>query len=410
MAFFGKKPVRGGGSGSLVSSSRKSTSSTAARGESDGFRRMKEEMEERERFAKEFEEGEKQRLRDEEERQRLRDEQEREEKQSCQEEPTALGVSGECRPLPNPRVFLEVEVKGVEVLGRPGRGVEASGRLEFELFRNSVPRTVENFRCLCTGEKGDDLTFEQSVFHRIIPGFMVQGGDITNGDGTGGRSIYGREFADEGFWSRHDARGLLSMANSGPNTNNSQFFITLKPAPHLDKKHVVFGRLLQESPPELLKRIEEKGSKSGDVKGVVRVIKCGEVAAQPTVPEAGGSKRSGSRSRSPTRIEKLQAELDRARSAEITTLRVSRFPLGTEKDDIVSLLSAFGVVRDVGVNKTPSPWGDFSAFVNFASHASARQAFDAIYGKQLQVGGSTLTAQWAKGNSKNLRSTDNWIA
>merc|ERR1719160_586188 len=105
---------------------------------------------------------------------------------------------------------------------------------------------------------------------------MAQGGDITDGDGTGGLSIYGKTFADEGFKLRHDARGLLSMANSGPNTNNSQFFILFKPAPHLDRKHVVFGKLVREDG-QILRKMEERGSKSGDVKGKVIVAACGEV-------------------------------------------------------------------------------------------------------------------------------------
>ena len=112
----------------------------------------------------------------------------------------------------------------------------------FELFKNKVPKTAENFRCLCTGEKG--ITFKENIFHRILDGFMIQGGDITNQNGTGGMSIYGDKFPDEKVWLPHDHSGLLSMANSGPDTNGSQFFITYKACPHLNGKHTVFGRVL----------------------------------------------------------------------------------------------------------------------------------------------------------------------
>lgn len=170
------------------------------------------------------------------------------------------------------RVFFDIEISNPSI----GRG----GRIEFELYSESVPKTAENFRQLCTGEagigkKGHILHFKGSKFHRIIPEFMCQGGDFTKGNGTGGESIYGPKFADENFKFKHSKPGLLSMANSGPNTNGSQFFITTAPAPWLNKKHVVFGEVVKGM--DVVKAMESCGTLDGDTKCDVKIINCGQL-------------------------------------------------------------------------------------------------------------------------------------
>ena len=162
----------------------------------------------------------------------------------------------------HPRVFFDISIEEQYV-----------GRVVMELFRSVVPKTVENFRALCTHLYG--FGYRYSYFHRIIPGFMIQGGDFEKSDGTGGSSIYGDYFEDEAFAYRHDRPGLLSMANSGKDTNGSQFFVTTVPAPHLDGKHVVFGRVLAGM--DVVALIEECGTEDGQVSQMVRIDNCGEI-------------------------------------------------------------------------------------------------------------------------------------
>jgi cyclophilin family peptidyl-prolyl cis-trans isomerase len=163
------------------------------------------------------------------------------------------------------KVYMRIEIGGQDV-----------GCMEFMLHDDVVPRTATNFRKLCTGEMG--FGYKGSAFHRVIPGFMAQGGDITRGNGTGGKSIYGDKFADESFAGKagkHTGFGCLSMANAGPDTNNSQFFICTGATPWLDGKHVVFGHLVTGD--AVLKKIESVGSKSGAPKLPVKVVECGQL-------------------------------------------------------------------------------------------------------------------------------------
>eukprot|EP00743_Colponemidia_sp_Colp-15_P003395 GILK01003669.1.p1 GENE.GILK01003669.1~~GILK01003669.1.p1 ORF type:complete len:181 (-),score=17.67 GILK01003669.1:19-561(-) len=178
--------------------------------------------------------------------------------------------TGAQRHPDNPVVFFDITIGG-----------HPQGRIKMELYKDIVPKTAENFRQLCTGEYrkgGVAIGYKGCSFHRVIKDFMVQGGDFIEGDGTGSTSIYGEKFADENFALRHDQAGLLSMANSGPNTNGCQFFLTCGKCDWLDNKHVVFGKVLDASSLLVVRKIENVPVGAGSrPKLAVVISECGEM-------------------------------------------------------------------------------------------------------------------------------------
>merc|ERR1712126_307949 len=179
-----------------------------------------------------------------------------------------------------PRCFFDIQINKVD-----------AGRLVFELFLDICPKTCENFRALCTGEKGEGKTtskplhYKNTILHRIVKNFIIQGGDFVSGDGTGGESIYGGIFKDKNFKLQHDRPFLLSMANCGPNTNGSQFFITLAASHHLDNVHTVFGHVL--SGQDIVRDMEnQKVNSNHKPYADIRISHCGELIKKAKIPSS----------------------------------------------------------------------------------------------------------------------------
>ncbi|KAK9067593.1 hypothetical protein SSX86_011704 [Deinandra increscens subsp. villosa] len=218
----------------------------------------------------------------------------------------------------NPCVFLDLSMDG-----------NPAEKIVIELFADVVPKTAENFRALCTGEKGigsttgKPLHYKGIVFHRIIKGFMAQGGDFSKQNGTGGESIYGGKFADENFKLDHSGAGMLSMANGGPNTNGSQFFIIFKRQPHLDGKHVVFGKVIKGM--DTIKKIEQLGTADGKPSGLVKISDCGEISEDKknnVESDKGKKKRTGKKALSSD--EDSDGRVKKRRGTTVTDKRKKR--------------------------------------------------------------------------------------
>ncbi|XP_020226452.1 peptidyl-prolyl cis-trans isomerase CYP63 [Cajanus cajan] len=281
----------------------------------------------------------------------------------------------------NPRVFLDVSIDGDPV-----------ERIVIQLFASVVPKTAENFRALCTGEKGvgestgKPLHYKGTSFHRIIRGFMAQGGDFSRGNGTGGEIIYGGKFADENFKLTHDGPGFLSMANSGPNTNGSQFFITFKRQPHLDGKHVVFGKVVNGM--DILKKIEQVGTSDGKPTQPVKIIDCGEVSEtkiQHTVEKEKGKRRKSGKSQTSDDSSDKKLKEKRKKSSKDTRKRRRRYSTSDSDSDSYSSDSESDSASDSESDSSDSD----SSSSSYGKHQKRRRN-QRKHGKKKKIGRKQL--------------------
>ncbi|KAK2363754.1 Cyclophilin peptidyl-prolyl cis-trans isomerase family protein [Trifolium repens] len=294
----------------------------------------------------------------------------------------------------NPCVFFDVSIDGDPV-----------ERIVIELFSSVVPKTAENFRALCTGEKGigeatgKPLHYKGTCFHRIIKGFMAQGGDFSRGNGTGGESIYGGKFADENFKLKHDGPGVLSMANSGPNTNGSQFFIIFKRQPHLDGKHVVFGKVTKGI--DILKKMEQLGTADGKPTQPIKIVDCGEVSkakTQHTVEKEKGKSRKSAKSLTSDDSSDAGKKLSRKRKTSSKDRRKRRRKYSSSDSDSDSY-SSDSESDSASDSESDSPYSDSSSS-SYGKHQKRKRS-KRRHGKKRSIGRKQRRSQHSRRRSKH---------